>query len=491
MDMVVTTRNNSSSSEIYVYESANYLGATLDGSSNHFRFLSSPGTVAYTDLLAELWTQNMTGSDAPSSGSANVWTLSGQSWSALTDLTGNTTLGSGILVYVYEDTDYDGDTDLPINIRNSSFNTSDVTTYSVDNGEWGFYGNPFPYSVDYDLVQNGTNFATTVYVWDSKAGSYASWNGSAGALKNGTILPYQGFFTQATSNGAFLIFDADGDYGDVGGSTIFRSTNDMIQTGSLKLSLIAGNYSDETYFSFRNDDAAFDFDHGDALKLMPLMASSRLVSLTHNGENSLDINNLPFDHEGTISIPLDVMSLSLVEQSYVTGTSEVSMSWNLDNLPDHIDLTLVDNLTGEMVYLNNEMSHTFTTEPKGSFSATYEEAVGIYPLIGDARFSVQVSYGVLDNAPVKVIPKDYALSPVYPNPFNPSATVRFDVPEVSRVELQVYDITGKLVETLLNERMTAGQHQYIWQPQELATGTYFLRLITANQTFTQKVTYVK
>ena len=69
--------------------------------------------------------------------------------------------------------------------------------------------------------------------------------------------------------------------------------------------------------------------------------------------------------------------------------------------------------------------------------------------------------------------------------------MRFDVTEVSRVELQVYDVTGKLVETLLNERMTAGQHQYTWQPEELATGTYFLRLITANQTFTQKVTYVK
>ena len=491
MDMVVTTRNNASNSEIYVYESANYLGAALDGSANHFRFLSSPGAVAYTDLLAELWTQNMTGSDAPNSGSANVWVLSNQTWSALTDLTGNTTLGSGILVYVYEDVDYDGDTDLPINIRNSSFNSSDVTTYSVDNTEWGFYGNPFPYSVDYDLVRSGSNFATTVYVWDSKAGSYASWNGSAGSLKNGTILPYQGFFAQATSNSATLTFDASADYGDAGGSALFRSTNDMTQTGSLKLSLNAGNYFDETYFSFRNDDSNVNLDHGDALKLMPIMASSRLVSLTHNGENSLDINNLPFEQEGTISIPLDVMSLSLEEENYVTGTSEVSMSWNLDNLPEHIDLTLVDNLTGEVVYLNNEVGHSFTTEPKGSFSATYEEAVGIYPLLGDARFSLQVSYAALDNAPVKVIPKDYALSPVYPNPFNPSATVRFDVPEVSRVELQVYDITGKLVETLLDNKITAGQHQYTWQPQELATGTYFLRLITANQTFTQKVTYVK
>ena len=491
MDMVVTTRNNSSSSEIFIYESANYLGATLEGSANHFRFLSSPGTVAYTDLLAELWTQNMTGGDAPSSGSANVWVLSNQTWSALTSLTGNTTLGSGILVYVYEDVDYDGDTDLPINIRNSSFNTSDVTTYSVDNNEWGFYGNPFPYSVDYDLVRNGSNFATTVYVYDSKSGSYISWNGSAGSLKNGTILPYQGFFAQATSNSATLTFDADADYGDAGGSAIFRSTNDMIQTGSLKLTFNSGNYFDETYFSFRSDDSNVNLDHGDALKLMPLMATSRLVSMTYIEDQSIDINNLPFEQEGTISIPLDVMSLSLEEENYVTGTSELSMSWDLDNLPGHIDLTLVDNLTGEMVYLNNEVSHSFTTEPKGSFSATYEEAVGIYPLLGDARFSVQVSYGALDNAPVKVIPKDYALSPVYPNPFNPSATVRFDVPEVSRVELLVYDVTGKLVESLLNERMAAGQHQYTWQPQELATGTYFLRLITANQTFNQKVTYVK
>ena len=176
-------------------------------------------------------------------------------------------------------------------------------------------------------------------MWDSKAGSYISWNGSSGSLKNGTILPYQGFFAQATSNSATLTFDADADYGDAGGSAIFRLNNDMIQTGSVKLSLNSENYFDEIYFSFRNDDANVGLDHGDALKLMPLMASSRLVSLTHNGENSLDINNLPFDHEGTISIPLDVMSLSLEEENYVTGTSEVSMSWNLDNLPEHIDLT--------------------------------------------------------------------------------------------------------------------------------------------------------
>ena len=80
---------------------------------------------------------------------------------------------------------------------------------------------------------------------------------------------------------------------------------------------------------------------------------------------------------------------------------------------------------------------------------------------------------------------------MYPNPFNPRTMIRFDVPEVSRVELEVYDITGSLVETLLDQKMVPGGHQYSWEPKSLSTGVYFLKLHTANQTFTQKVTYVK
>ena len=257
----------------------------------------------------------------------------------------------------------------------------------------------------------------------------------------------------------------------------------------LEISTLDGRY-DKVWLSYRLD-GEISLDGRDAHRLMPLMASSRLVGMTYVGDQSLNINNIPFDHEGTIHIPLDVMSLSLEEGNYVTTADEVTMNWDLEQMPDHISVLLLDNLDGTAVNLGQEMEHSFTTESKGSFSATYEEALSSYPLVGEPRFSLQITYNALISKPQKVVPIDFALEPVYPNPFNPSARIRFDIPEVSRVELQVYDVTGKLIETLLNERMTAGQHQYTWQPQELATGTYFLRLITANQTFTQKVTYVK
>ena len=451
-------------------------GAPITGNSG-FRLMSSPrsGTI-FDDVLGDLWIQGMSNANT-SDGLVNVWTfnVASQSWVALTDLnTASLSAGKGFLVYVFDDIDWNGTADLPVNLHVSggynNSSTGTITIGSISNGDWDLIGNPYETTIDWDnVLSSSTNIAATVYVYDNSGSSasgidvnvvgggiYRAWNGTTGSLTGGLIAPYQGFWVEATGGtGSISIEVADK---STSAGTFYR-TLDGANDGSsyLEFTTADGGYS-KSWLSFRQDGEVGPDDR-DASRLMPLMASSRLVSLTHNGENSLDINNVPFEYEGTITIPLDVMSLTLEDNSYVTGTSEVSMSWNLDDLPEHIDLTLVDNLTGEIVYLNNEMSHSFTTEPKGSFSATYEEAVGIYPLLGDARFSLQVSYGVLDNAPVKVIPKDYALSPVYPNPFNPSATVRFDVPEVSRVELQVYDVTGKLVETLLNERMTAGQQQ--------------------------------
>ena len=488
--------NNSGNNYSYYVESGS---ATISGNAG-FRMMSTPvASGTYSDLLAELWTQGMTNSDAPEASGDNVWIWTvgaggAGSWAVVSNLGNTMTAGAGILVYAFADNNNDGTDDLPVTLSVSGSESSGDVRYpaigNIEQNRYGFAGNPYYSTIDWDDVAE-SNISATVYIHDdAKSGGagYISWNGSSGDVTNGLIAPFQGFVVTA-SGGAGYITIQEADKSTSAGS--FYRTLDGDNEGSsyLEFSTAEGGYS-KSWFSFR-EDGIIGEDDRDANKLMPIMASSRLVSLTHNGDNSLDINNLPFDQEGTVSVPLDVMSLILEDQNYVTGTVEVNMSWNLEDLPEHIELTLVDNLTGEMVYLGQEMSHTFTTEPKGSFSATYDDAVAIYPLVGEARFELQLSYGALDNAPAEVMPMDYALSPVYPNPFNPSATVRFDVPEVSRVELQVYDVTGALVETLLNDRMTPGQHQYTWNPQGLATGTYFLRLNTANQTFTQKVTYVK
>ena len=63
-----------------------------------------------------------------------------------------------------------------------------------------------------------------------------------------------------------------------------------------------------------------------------------------------------------------------------------------------------------------------------------------------------------------MLPAEFALHAAYPNPFNPSTTC-FDLPETGTVSLNVYDLKGALVGTLLNENKVADIYQYRWTPK--------------------------
>jgi hypothetical protein len=137
---------------------------------------------------------------------------------------------------------------------------------------------------------------------------------------------------------------------------------------------------------------------------------------------------------------------------------------------------------------------TFATVEKGSFPAYGSGGVNIYPQVGESRFTLTAAYSPLSAADEATnLPKTFALHPAYPNPFNPSTTITFDVPPESRyvVSLQLYDIKGQLVETLFNEVLPAGQHSIQWNPQNLASGLYIVQLKTGQKTFKQKITFIK
>ena len=92
-----------------------------------------------------------------------------------------------------------------------------------------------------------------------------------------------------------------------------------------------------------------------------------------------------------------------------------------------------------------------------------------------------------------LIPREFDLSPAYPNPFNPSTTISFDIPEAAdrNTSLHIYDITGKLVETLVNGTVPVGTHTITWNPKNLSSGLYIVQLKVGNKTFNQKLTFLK
>jgi hypothetical protein len=479
----------------FTIQSDGSMGSTAISGNAGFRMLSSPlaGQI-YSDLLDELWTQGMTGADV-TDGTANVWTLStsgsqsSSSWTALSDISGSgasLTAGHGFLVYVFPDTDNDGDDDLPVTLSISgTYNSSSATYGSVPDGNYALAGNPFPFTIDWDNVAKSS--VTTAYVWDDASSAYKSWNGGSGSLTDGLIAPLQGFlFLASGGTGSITIDVAD----KSSSSGTFYRILDEGSIGSITFNIVSGDYMDQTFVSFMNNGES-GLDIADGYKLMPLSASARVVGLSYAEDTGLDIHNLPFEYDGIISLPLDVLLLAMDGYNFMTEAGDATLSWELDQLPNHIELFLTDLITGIEIDLSAQDEYSFTTEPKGSFSAVPDGPIGPYPLVGVPRFTLHVIYNALGNNQQGTLPIDFALHPIYPNPFNPSATISFDIPDVSSVALNVYDVKGALVETLLQDHMKPGKHHYNWEPQGLSSGVYFMNLTTVKQTFTQKVTYIK
>lgn len=90
-----------------------------------------------------------------------------------------------------------------------------------------------------------------------------------------------------------------------------------------------------------------------------------------------------------------------------------------------------------------------------------------------------------------VIPDEFALHPAYPNPFNPTATLTFDLPVDSRVKLEVFNLLGQSVSAIVNGPMPAGKHAVIWDASFAPSGIYLLRMQASDFTASQKLILVK
>ncbi len=88
-------------------------------------------------------------------------------------------------------------------------------------------------------------------------------------------------------------------------------------------------------------------------------------------------------------------------------------------------------------------------------------------------------------------PERIALAQNYPNPFNPETTITYELTESGPVRLDIYDIYGRHVTTLLDEHQHAGTHRITWDAAGMSSGTYIFRLRTGNTVLTREMTLVK
>ena len=163
------------------------------------------------------------------------------------------------------------------------------------------------------------------------------------------------------------------------------------------------------------------------------------------------------------------------------GSNEILLTWS-DNssseegylierkLAGSDTFSIVDTLHGG----GNQFTDTEVTSADyvyrvSGFSDTFQSAYS-----NEASISFEV--GTED---IESVPDVFSLSQNYPNPFNPSTTIMYQLAENSSVRLEVFDMTGRKVSTLINGRVSAGAHSVTFDASELTSGVYFYQLRTS------------
>jgi len=88
-------------------------------------------------------------------------------------------------------------------------------------------------------------------------------------------------------------------------------------------------------------------------------------------------------------------------------------------------------------------------------------------------------------------PVEFVLFQNYPNPFNPSTTIKFSLPQQSKVKINIFNSIGQLVETLIDQQLDEGYHEVRLDAATFASGVYYYRMQAENYISIKKMLLLK
>jgi hypothetical protein len=162
--------------------------------------------------------------------------------------------------------------------------------------------------------------------------------------------------------------------------------------------------------------------------------------------------------------------------------------------------TTTDSLINTLQKMLNGMTHAdsltnlFKEANYNLAAINGEGSMGIHntrlvqKLLKDAIASFSNPTAVKNNTE---LPAKFELSQNYPNPFNPTTTIQFTIAEAGNVKIDIYNVTGKLIQTLINSYYARGTFNVNWNAMNCASGVYFYRIETGTFSQVKKMVLLK
>jgi photosystem II stability/assembly factor-like uncharacterized protein len=240
-------------------------------------------------------------------------------------------------------------------------------------------------------------------------------------------------------------------------------------------------------------------------------SGGKILVTTDNGSNWASVTGYPYISDFVVDNTNDDVCYATLTGTggiHVLKTTNGGLIWTsiTGNLPSIAANSIVmRTLNPRMLFVGTDIG-VFQSTNEGvnwvSFNSglpsvsiydiKYKQTVGTILVATHGRgcwtFNLNSTIGV---DPFGEIPLKYKLSQNYPNPFNPVTNIEFDIPKYNSVKLEIYDISGKKIEELVNQNLNAGHYQVQWDASKYASGAYIYKLLTPDYSSTAKMILIK
>ncbi len=222
---------------------------------------------------------------------------------------------------------------------------------------------------------------------------------------------------------------------------------------------------------------------------------------TNSGENW---SQTSFNNRDVLSVKTEGTSIYIGSETGVHYSSDGGATW----IPKGLDIRYIASLilssgkdfagTDQGVYYSSNDGATWIQKNQGLSGDILDR-----PSLAESKNYIFASNGnsstyrrsiteIINVTQVnQIIPNEYQLMQNYPNPFNPATKINFSLPYQSHVILKVFDLTGKEISMLVNEKLNSGTYEYFFNAASFSSGIYFYSLNAGNFSETKRMMLIK
>ena len=219
-------------------------------------------------------------------------------------------------------------------------------------------------------------------------------------------------------------------------------------------------------------------------------------SIFYESNTLLDLQNFDLTVNSINDVPQILNPLNDIE--ILEGDYQDYLYVDLSNVFIDVDIEIMDSdaLSYNVSNSNTDVILTQTVDSllqiqflTSGESDIYIQAVDQYGESVSDTINVVVQEVL--SADDSVFPEIYNISNIYPNPFNPIASIDLEIPISSKIDIEIYNIEGKLIDKLFSGYLSKGYYSMKWNASELSSGVYFISMISDVGRITRKAILLK